>query len=372
MKKIIFKKISLDIVFFFILTIFSLSSIIWVLQAVNFLDIVVEDGHGLRVYLYFTFLNLPKIISKIFPFALFFSFFYILLEYEKNNELLIFWSFGISKKEFASFFIKLSFVFFIIQFILTAFIVPKSQSIARSYIKGSNVDLFEGIIKEKKFIDTFKSLTIYVDKKTKQGELENVFLKNNLSNQITFAKRGVFENRKNNKILVLYDGQTITTNDKQTSNIEFKKTDFNISNFTSKTTSVLKIQENSTKKLISCLVTINKIKSNIGAFFGFNNCRIDGKKNIIEELYKRLLLPIYFPIFILSTLMLVLRSKEEEKFNSYKIIIFLIGVMLIIFSEISVKFLKINLYENIIFLLLPLFIFFILRFTFNHMLKSKK
>tara|TARA_B100000787_G_scaffold124620_1_gene93930 strand:+ start:637 stop:1743 length:1107 start_codon:yes stop_codon:yes gene_type:complete len=368
MKKIIFKKISIDIAYFFLLAIFSLGSIIWVLQAVNFLDIVVEDGHGLVIYLYYTLLSLPKILSKILPFALFFSFFYIFLKYENNNELLIFWNFGISKKKFVNYFLRLSFLFLLVQFTFTIFLVPNSQNIARSFIKNSNVDLFEGMIREKKFIDTFLNLTIYVERKNSFGELENVFLKDNTTNQITFAEKGIFEIRSNEKLLVLYDGKTIAKNGKQVSNIEFKKTDFNISKFTSKTTMVTKTQENSTIELINCLYNFEKT----GEFSGFINCRIENKKNIIEELYKRLVLPLYFPTFILIALMLTIKSKEENKFNTYKLFIFLLGVIVLIFSEISIKLITINLHDNINNLMFPFIIFITLYSIFFYKIRFKK
>ena len=104
MKKILFRKILIDCFNFFLITLISTSVIIWVFQAVNYLDIMIEDGRSFFVYTSYTLLNLPKIISKILPFAIFFSFFFILNKYELKNELLIFWTLGISKVEFVKFF----------------------------------------------------------------------------------------------------------------------------------------------------------------------------------------------------------------------------------------------------------------------------
>ena len=75
MKKLIFKKFEKDIFQFFLLVSLSISLIVWVIQAVNFLDIVTEDGHGFRVYFLYTLLSLPKIFSKILPFIYFVSIF---------------------------------------------------------------------------------------------------------------------------------------------------------------------------------------------------------------------------------------------------------------------------------------------------------
>ena len=86
MKKIIYKKIASDCLSFFLFSIITISTIIWVLQAVNYLDFVIEDGHGFLVYFKFTLLSFPKIFSRVFPFIIFLAFSYILLKYENKNE----------------------------------------------------------------------------------------------------------------------------------------------------------------------------------------------------------------------------------------------------------------------------------------------
>ena len=90
MKKIIYNQLLKDITKFFLLSSLSLSLIIWVIQAVNFLDYISEDGHGLLTYFYITILNFPKIFSRILPFCVFVSIFYTLNRYEAKNELVIF------------------------------------------------------------------------------------------------------------------------------------------------------------------------------------------------------------------------------------------------------------------------------------------
>ena len=104
MKKIIFRKLLLDCLTFFFLALFGISTIIWVFQAVNFLDIMIEDGRNYNVYFNYTLLNFPKIISRILPFALFFSFSYTFLKYETSNELIIFWNHGVNKMQVINFF----------------------------------------------------------------------------------------------------------------------------------------------------------------------------------------------------------------------------------------------------------------------------
>ena len=105
-KKLIFKKFFLNNTYFFLVCIASLSIIVWVIQAVNFLDFVTEDGHGLGIYFKYTLLNLPKIISRLMPFIFFVAVFHTINKSEDSNELKIFWINGIDKKEFANAYIS--------------------------------------------------------------------------------------------------------------------------------------------------------------------------------------------------------------------------------------------------------------------------
>ena len=144
MKKLIFKKLTHDINVFFLVTIICITSVIWVIQAVNFLDIVSEDGHSFRVYFLYTLFSLPKIISKILPFIFLISLVNTIIKYELNNELVIFWLTGINKLRFVNNILKVSIFYFLIQLILTTLIVPYTLDKGRSFFRDSNVDLFAG------------------------------------------------------------------------------------------------------------------------------------------------------------------------------------------------------------------------------------
>jgi len=360
MKKIVYKKLAQDSIKFFLLTIFTISIIIWVLQAVNYLDFVVEDGHGFFVYFNYTLLSFPKIFSRIYPFAIFISFSYILLKYEEENELIIFWNFGIKKIEFINFFIKFSLLFTFLSLLLNALIVPMTQDKARSFIRSSNLDLFESMLKPRKFVDIIKNLTIYYDKKNINGELKNIFLNDKISltdSQTTFAKMGVFEIRDNKKILVLYDGKTINNVDGKIYEFTFDKTDFNISRFTSTAIIYQKTQETSTIELVQCLLIMNNFKKIIinKTISEINNCTAQNLKNIYEALYSRLIKPLYTTFLIAISLLFILKSKSSTTFRSYKFKIYLLGFIFIIFLESSSKFISIGLLQNLFLLVLPFF-----------------
>ena len=140
MKKLLYRKLLKDYMSFFLIFLFSSALIIWVFQAVNFLDIMIEDGREYTVYINYSLLNFPKIISRLFPFVLFFSIFYVLSKYELSNELLIFWNFGENKIKFVNFFLFISTFLLLVQICFTSLIVPSSQDKARSFLRESDVN----------------------------------------------------------------------------------------------------------------------------------------------------------------------------------------------------------------------------------------
>ena len=126
----------------------SLTLIVLVIQSVNFLDFVTEDGHGLSVYAKYSLLNLPKIFSRLTIFIFFISTFYILYKYEDNNEISILWIHGVKKIEFINNFLKFSILFIMLQLLFTYLIVPTTQERARSLFKNSDIDYSTTILNQ--------------------------------------------------------------------------------------------------------------------------------------------------------------------------------------------------------------------------------
>ena len=164
MNKLIFRKLYFDIFTFFILSCLAITSIVWVAQGVNLLDIVTEQGHSFRVYFVYLLLSLPKIFSKLIIFAYFLSLFIVISRYENNNEILVFWINGIKKITFVNFIFKVSFIFVVIQLLFNVLIVPYTQNLAQSYLKSSSIDFFPKLIQEKKFSRVSNRLNIFVEK----------------------------------------------------------------------------------------------------------------------------------------------------------------------------------------------------------------
>ena len=368
MKKIIFKNFLGETTQFFILSTCAVTLIVWVIQAVNYMEFVTEDGHSFKVYFLYTIYSLPKIFNKLLPFMFFFSVFFNLIKYEEQNQTLIFWTNGIKKITFLNIIIRYSFLFLTLNFIFTLFIVPLSQDKARSYIRDSNIDYLPLLIKPKKFIDTVEKLTIYSDKKDK-NTLENIIIKDTFSNsksKIIFSKKGYFTQKDDNNFLILTDGKILNINNGKTNAFDFNQTQINLSKYSSKSIKTPKLQEVNTVSLFECLVFTEKVTTDTGDRLKFNcNETISLKKKITQELFSRFFKPFYIPLLALVCGFLLIKSKNSQDFTSYKFKIFVLGVVIISISEISTKFYSLNLIKSLSILSVPLILFILFYYYFR-------
>ena len=366
MKNLIFNKFIIDATKTFFMITASVGLIVWVIQAVKFLDFVAEDGHSLKVYFLYTLLNLPKIIHRILPFVFFISLFHQINQYELKNELLVLWSNGINKISFIKAVIIYSLLVTIFQLILGLFISPLSQDKGRDFIRQSNIDFLPSLIKAGKFIDTVSDLTIFIDHKDELGNLKNIYLKDSSNDlreiddgfQIIFAKNGRLYVENKIRFFKLFNGNIINNNNGELTNFKFRQLNFNLEKYSSKTTVFPKIQEISTNELLKCIYSFNS-KEQIEYISSRLMCNETKIKDITQEFLKRLYKPIYIPLIGLIVSLIILKSREVKTYYRYSFFIFFITFSLILISELSLRYSTINLSGFLFFIFFPLLLFII-------------
>ncbi len=378
MEKLIFKKIIKDISLFFFISITCVATIVWIIQAVNYLDLVSEDGHSLRVYFAYTLFSLPKILSNILPFMFMISVFYVIINYELDNELIIYWINGISKINFANIIIKISILYFFIQIILTTLIVPYSLDKGRSFFRTSNIDLFSSIIKEKKFIDTVEKLTIFVDKK-EDNFLKNIIIKEKIDtnqSQIVVAKDGeIITTLNGSQKIILNKGKIINTDSNNQNIIDFSKFTLDLNKFDTNTITNQKTQEMKTFDLIKCVKIIEnyrKINTDNKNKNFFKGCASQISPAISEEFLKRFFAPLFIILIGLSSSLVIISSKDNQNYKTKNFLKFFLGVLLLIVSEISLSSNVENLEKLIIYFFIPVILFIIIYTFLLLSLKFKK
>ena len=367
MKKLLFRKFLADHISQFFFFGISLSVIVWVIQAVNFLEFVTEDGHGLKIYFLYTFLNLPKIFHRLLPFIFLLSLFYQLTKYEDRNELLIFWTHGIGYKKFINVVIIYSILFSFFQIFLGSFISPKSQDTARSFIRSSTVDFFPNLIREKKFIDVMDGLTIFADNKDDINNYSNIILTENIEDRkikIISAKNGNLISEDGNKFFELRSGKIIEINTGKITNLSFDRIIYNLNKYKSKTTSYQKIQEAPTIDLAKCIQNYY-FKGITKSVINFLQCQEQSYDDVKQEIFKRIIKPFYIPLVALLCCFVIFISREKINFKRKRFYIFLISFLSLAYSEILLKYSGKSIFGFGLFICVPIIFFIIVYFYVN-------
>jgi len=93
----IYQNFTKEILKTFLVILFGLSIIAWTVRAVNFLDLIVENGYSILTYFQYSFLNLAAILTKLIPLSFLLSLMIFLVKQIQDNEFIILWTSGVKK-----------------------------------------------------------------------------------------------------------------------------------------------------------------------------------------------------------------------------------------------------------------------------------
>jgi len=374
LKNKIYKYFTIEIIKSFITILFAFTAIAWTVRAVNFLDLIVENGHSVKTYLLFSLLNITNIITKFIPISFLLSLIFSILKFERQNELIILWMTGVNKIKVVNLFFLISILALIVQLSFATFITPNSLNKSRSLIRLSDFDSVSSVIKINDFSDSFKNLTFYVQSKNQNNEMKNIFIrdeggflkslvssKEKSMNTTVIAKTGFINKKK----LILTDG-LIQTQDKEgkLNNINFRRTEILIDTLKPRAIIVPKLQETSTFVLFECFKKRN-IESNLE---DLQNCPKDNlNSEVIVTIARRVGMPLYIPLVSLICSFLLISTREKKYRSLKKYIYFAVCFLILVMAEILVRYSGLSKINTIFYFLFP---FILMPITYLMLIKS--
>ena len=354
MKKTIYKYFFYQFVIYFTITLFALAAIVWTIQAVNYLDLVTEDGHAFTIYFFYSLLTLSKVFTKLIPFSFLIAIILTILKFEKDNELLVLWTFGLNKIHLVNLIFRISILIMFLQLLLTSVINPTLLNFSRTLLKNSELQFIPSLLKEKQFNDAVEGLTIFVDKKDENKIYNNIFIQDDskilskiaTSSSTIIAKSGYISQDEKN--LVLFNGNIQKFNeDGNVDVVKFQNTVLSLSGLSTKSITQPKIQETSSIQIIRCL---QKKET------AMHNCT-DSKKSIMDvkiEINKRFGMPIYILLISLISSFLLTSRKDKKMFHLNKYFYFFIGFLILAIAEIIVRYSGTSWSHTIVYYFIPL------------------
>ena len=348
----IYQNFFIEIFRTFLTIVFGLSIIALTVRSVNFLDLIVDSGYPLLIYFQYSFLNLFGLAPKFIPLAFLLSIIIFILKHINDREFDVLWVSGVKKIEIVNLFFFASVFIVLIYLIFSIFLTPSALNHSRQLLNKDNLNSFLPTIRSKQFSDSFKGFTYIVEKKI-NNEVQNIFLHDkggNLKNltssnsdisEVTIiAKEGIVRDRE----MFLINGNIISSRKNNTENeiLKFEQLNINLDNFVTSTVKKPKLQETSTIKLMSCFFNSNQ---------NLSICKDEAKKEILPLLMRRIVLPFYIPVVSLICSLLLLKNQKNYK---KKISIFLLSFVVLILTELIIRYTGLNYFLRISYIVAPL------------------
>ena len=363
----IYQNFFIEILKTFLVIVFGLSIIALTVRAVNFLDLIVDNGYPVSTYFKYSFLNLFGIAPKFIPLAFLLSMVIFILKHIEDSEFVILWTSGIKKIQVVNLLFFTSLIVLLFYIVLSAFLTPIALNKSRQLLSEDQLNSFLPTVRTQQFSDSFKGFTFIVEKKI-NNEIQNIFLhdtgKNlkNLSpnissesNTTVVAEKGIVKERK----MFLFNGQIISSksSNEETEIIRFEQLNIDLSDLVTTTIKQPKLQETSTLTLISCLFSKSQNPE---------ICKKDVDKEIFPILMRRIVLPFYIPVITLVCSFLLLKN---QRIYSNKISIFIYGFIILLLTELLIRYTGLNYFLRIFYLIMPvslsLFFYFFLNYKFS-------
>ena len=377
LKNKIYKYLSHEVFKNFITILLTFTAIVWTVRAVNFLNLMIEDGFSASVYFKYALLNISTITTRFVPLSFLLSLIISIVKFERQQELLILWTSGLNKIKITNIFFLIALFITLFQIILGLLINPFLLNKSRFLLREAAITQINSVLKSNEFSDSFKGITFYIDEKNSNEELINIFIKDTSGGLKTIvseigttvdttiiAKKGFITNNK----LILFDGTIQTLNKKKViKNVDFEKTELDISNFSTRTITTPKIQETSSYILFLCL-----IKKNDGNE-SYQNCSFkNNRRDVIETLSRRAGMPLYIPLISVIVSFLLIHKKNKKYNYLKKYIIFIITFIILVFSEILLKFTGFSLINFFLYFFTPIVLSIVFYFLLIKNMISKR
>lgn len=211
--------------------------IVWLTQARPIIEMVIDNGISLVIFLKLSLLVLPSLLLHILPFTFALSIVYLLYKLNQDNEMSILWASGVEPIKLTHIFFKYSLCCGLFIFLLNGYIHPRSEQIAKKEIFLIKNDLAKNLLKSSSFLSPGKDIKIYIQSIKGGTQIEGFFLSDKTDPEIekifTAEKAALVNDEKGDNLLLL-GGQILmlpTNSSKKSALLTFDNFTFNIDSF---------------------------------------------------------------------------------------------------------------------------------------------
>lgn len=205
----------------------SLTSIIWLTQALRFIDFIVRRGISFTNFLELTLLLIPSLMLFILPFALLCAVIYVYYRLMMDSELLVLSGAGLSRLQIARPALTVALGVSALSYFISLYLLPVSYhefKDMQSYMRDNYATL---LLQEEVFNTPIEGLTVYIHDRNKEGLMRGIVVhdsRNEGKPPVTMmAEQGKLEETPDGPRFLLMKGNRQEVQDGKLSFLDFEQ-----------------------------------------------------------------------------------------------------------------------------------------------------
>lgn len=212
--------------FLFFVLVFT--GVIWLTQSLRVIDTVVNNGQSARVFLEFTALLLPLVLSIVLPVAVFAAVLYATNRLFTDSEIVVMLAAGLSGRSLLRAVTVFSFLVMAVLYAITLYLMPAAQREMRNRLTEIRGDVAAAFVREGAFLNPIRGVTIYLRETGRSGEMFGVFVHDERDPEqvVTYtAERALLVRDDDEMRLVMFNGVAQSTREPVADNLSILRFD---------------------------------------------------------------------------------------------------------------------------------------------------
>jgi lipopolysaccharide export system permease protein len=194
----------------FLLVLVSVTTLMWITQALRDIDLMTNEGQGILTFVGLTGLIIPLLIMIIAPIAFMVAMAYVLNKLATDSELIVMNAAGMSPWHLFRPFLAVGVVVALLVAGIAAYLSPRCLRELNQWVNQIRADLVTHIVQPGRFVQLASgALTLQIRERLPNGQLLGIFIddRRDQKERVTFlAEQGDIVTRDTGTYLLLADG----------------------------------------------------------------------------------------------------------------------------------------------------------------------
>ncbi len=178
-------------------------------QSLQRVEIIVEYGQGLWVFLYLSLMIIPSLLAIIIPFALFGAIIYALYRLHSDSEIAVMFAAGVSRWRISRPLLIITLAAGIATLYVNIDLMPRTYRILKTTVAEIRADFANSLIRSGEFVSVSNGLTVYVEDTRGEGQYVGLLINDyrDRKNRETYmAQRAILTDTDAGVMLLLKNG----------------------------------------------------------------------------------------------------------------------------------------------------------------------